>query len=74
MKKLKDGTYELSNTDKKRIMARTRAIAACHQYDGYVEAWFDHDTGKVVYLEIVGNGYTKGSDDMEFVCSAQCYR
>lgn len=78
MRQLEDGIYKLSNTDKKRIMAHARAIAADrtrnHQYDGYIEAWFDTDTGKVIYREVVGNGYTKADDGMEFIYSAQCYR
>lgn len=51
MRKLKDGSYKLSETDKKQIAARTRAIAAEHtrkrQFDGCIEAWFDTETGQI---------------------------
>lgn len=49
--------YQLSATDIKRIEAHTRAIARKASYDGHIEAWFDQETGRVDYYELVGNDW-----------------
>lgn len=72
MKKVK-GIYILSNTDRKRIKAHTRALAREAAYDGHIEAWFDSSTGKVDYYEFVGSGgYMEAPDDCECICWEEC--
>lgn len=66
-----DGRYVLSETDKKKIEAHARAIARKAAYDGAVEAWFDRETGEILYMECVGSDYyASESDAMEFIYSA----
>lgn len=52
-----NGRYVLSESDKKKIEAHTRAIAKKAAYDGAIEAWFDFETGEVRYMECVGSDY-----------------
>ena len=69
MKKV-NGIFTLSATDKKKISARCRAIAKKAAYTGYVEAWFNAESGRVDYVEIVGLGYVE-APDMELIYSAR---
>lgn len=70
MKKAK-GVFTLSATDKKRIAAHCRAVAKKAAYAGYVEAWFNTESGRVDYVEIVGLGYVEAPENMELIYSAR---
>lgn len=65
----RNNCYVLSETDKKKIEAHARAIARKAAYDGAVEAWFDRETGEILYMECVGSDYyASESDAMECIC------
>ena len=67
--KKKNGTFALSATDKKKISSRCRAIAKNAAYAGYVEAWFNAESGRVDYLELIGLDYVEASENMELIYS-----
>lgn len=70
MKKV-NGIFALSATDKKKISARCRAIAKNAAYAGYVEAWFNAESGRVDYVELIGSDYIEASEKMELIYSAR---
>lgn len=65
-----NGVFTLSATDKKKIAARCRAIAKNAVYSGYVEAWFNAESGRVDYVELIGLDYIEPSD-MKLIYSAR---
>lgn len=72
MKKVNE-RYVLSNTDRSRIEAHTRAIARRKRYDGEIQAWFDCITGIVEYHELVGQSYLVAeTDNWEQIAWAPC--
>ena len=73
MKKLNNGKYALSTTDKKRIAAHIRALARKAAYDGQIEAWFDTTTGSIHYRELGVNSYTVAGPEMELIASEDCH-
>lgn len=74
MKKL-NGSFLLSATDIAKIESHTRAMARKACYDGSVEAWFDHESGKTYYYEMVGQSYMRfDNDDMECIYVAHTNR
>lgn len=65
----RNGQYVLSATDEKKIAAHARAIARKAAYDGAVEAWFDSETGKIIYAECVGlDYYASDSATLRQIC------
>lgn len=70
MKKV-NGFFVLSATDKKKISERCRAIAKKAAYAGYVEAWFNAESGSVNYVELIGLDYIEASENMELIYSAR---
>ena len=70
MKKV-NGFFVLSTTNIKKISARCRAIAKKAAYTGYVEAWFNAESGRVDYVELIGLDYIEASENMELIYSAR---
>ena len=65
-----NGLYLPSTTDIKKASAHTRRLARERygQYNGSVDCYFDHERGKFIYEEFVGNGWIK---DLMFIYSAE---
>ena len=70
MKKV-SGLFVLSTTEKKKIAAHCRAIAKKAAFTGHVEAWFNTESGRVDYVELVGLEYVEASENMELIYSAR---
>lgn len=66
-----NGIFVLSSTDKKNIEARCRAIARKAPYTGSVEAWFNAESGRVDYVELIGLDYIEPSENMKLIYSAR---